>query len=89
LRFANGDIQTTSFGAEGTGSSSSSTAYYFAATNVLRLVQSVHDFTLYKYPNGQIEQHWHDDETGGHKVVHLADGTRYEVFASSSSSNQQ
>jgi hypothetical protein len=81
LRFANGDIQTNS-GGDGIGSS---TAYYFAGTNVLRLVQTDKGFILYEYPNGQIEQHWYDET--GRKVVHLPDGTRYEVVASSS--NQQ
>jgi T-complex protein 10 C-terminus len=66
IYFANGDIQAVD-------RLGSSTAYWFADTQVVKLVDNdpTSDSVLYQFPNGQVERHYSD----GRKLVQFRNNT--------------
>lgn len=72
IYFANGDIQA----ADRLGSS---TAYWFADTQVVKLVDNdpTSDSVLYQFPNGQVERHYSD----GRKLVQFPNNTTRWVIS--------
>jgi T-complex protein 10 C-terminus len=70
--FANGDIQAVD-------RLGSSTAYWFADTQVVKLVDNdpTSDSVLYQFPNGQVERHYSD----GRKLVQFPNNTTRWVIS--------